>query len=171
MNKQIVVSAKAPSEEGIGLRHRALTVLRTLVETLRYPQATPFCTFVLGTTPDGRDIFCQHQNNARSLQAACDIMEKAGASAIVTVYASQVKVVSTPDKSDPMFPHHKCLVVHLMELGEVHRVSLYPVQQSDRFSHILGEPLTLDQGESFVLPFEVARISTQQVFSGTHSLN
>ncbi|OJW42496.1 MAG: hypothetical protein BGO50_01820 [Rhodanobacter sp. 67-28] len=152
----VKIAAQSPSLDGQALLGRATALAQAIVEILIHDQPVPLNVgFVLAQVPDGRDRFYQHSGD-RSLESLVEMLEQAGATAIVIVSAAYINIGATagvdPKRDQP------CLCLHLAEVGGIHAVDYVAIVPRDG-GYTLGDPISVKAENRVGLPYRPPQLS------------
>lgn len=152
----VKITAESPSPDGQALLARATALAQAIVEILIHDQPVPLNVgFVLARLPDGQDRFYQHTGD-RSLESLVEMLEQAGATAIVILSAAYINVGATagtePDRDQP----HLCL--HLAEVGGIHAIDYVAIVPREG-GYTLGNAISVIAENRIGLPYRPPALS------------
>jgi len=151
----VKITTQLPTAQGRALLSRAAALAQALVEILVHDKPVPFnIGFVLGVVPDGQDRFYQHSGD-RSLESLVELLEQAGATAIVIVSASYITVGPRGGDTKSDQPY---LCLHLAEADGIHAVDYVAIVASEE-GFTLGETITVNAANTVGLPYRAPRLS------------
>jgi len=152
----VTITPESPSPEGRALLGRATALAQAIVEILVHDQPVPLNVgFVLARVPDGQDRFYQHSGD-RTLESLVEMLEQAGATAIVIVSAAYINVGTAGGVAAGRDQPHLCL--HLAEVGGIHAVDYVGIVASD-VGYTLGDTISVNAENRVGLPYRVPRLS------------